>query len=94
MSKGWDYIAGDWWAICDVCGQKHKAQSMKHRWDGFMVCVDDFEQRHPQDFLKAKIDKIVVPWTRPRTTDTFIIVDYPIYVDDRYVVSGYTEDGV
>ncbi len=53
------YKEGSFNCICDVCGQKHKAQSMKQRWDGFMVCVDDFEQRHPQDFLKAKIDKII-----------------------------------
>lgn len=105
MKKDWSYVAGDWWAICDVCGQKHKAQSMKHRWDGLMVCPTDFEQRHSQDFIKAKIDKIVVPWTRPRPSDAFILplglVDnvklYDAkgqdYIDPDYFAEDYLTSG-
>lgn len=71
MSRGWNYRAGDWNAVCDSCGGKFKASQMKRRWDGFMVCKDDFEMRHPQDFLKARSDKISVPWSRPQLPVVF-----------------------
>ena len=65
------YVSGQFNVICDVCGKKIKAGEAKHRWDGFVVCKDDFEQRHPQDFVRARQDKITVPFTRPRPLDAF-----------------------
>ena len=85
------YKAGEWWVICDVCGKKIKAGEAKHRWDGFVVCVKDFEPRHPQDFVRARVDKISVPFTRPRSVDVFVIINYDIYVDSGYVADGYFE---
>ena len=82
------YISGEWNLICDVCGKKIKAHKAKHRWDGLVVCPEDFEQRHPQDFVKARVDKITVPFTRPRPVDVFVIVDYGMYVDSGYVADG------
>ena len=70
------YISGEWNLICDVCGKKVKAHKARHRWDGFVVCPSDFEQRHSQDFVRARQDKISVPYTRPRPTDVFIDVPY------------------
>lgn len=58
------YKPGDWNAICDRCGFKFKASDLRLEWTGLRVCEKDFELRHPQDFLRAKPDKIVVPWTR------------------------------
>lgn len=69
-------VLGDWNAICDVCGFKYKASQLKKRWDGFMVCPEDWEVRHPQDFVRSKPDDQSVPWTRPEPTDTFISVTY------------------
>lgn len=66
------FISGEWNVICDVCSKKIKAHDAKQRWDGFIVCPDDFEHRHPQDFVKAKTDKITVPFTRPRPVDIFV----------------------
>jgi len=86
MSKNWTYKSGDWWAICDSCGQKHKASEMKKRWDGFFVCSDDWEERHPQDFVKARQDKISVPWTRPRPTDLFIPQNWTPPVTEDVIV--------
>ena len=85
------YILGEWNLICDVCGKKIKAHEAKHRWDGFVVCPSDFEYRHEQDFVRARQDKISVPFTRPRPVDVFVIVDYGIYVDSGYVADGYFE---
>lgn len=85
------YKAGEWNVICDICGKKIKSGEAKHRWDGFVVCPSDFEQRHSQDFVRARQDKISVPFTRPRTVDVFVIVDYGMYVDSGYVAEGYFE---
>lgn len=40
-------------AICDVCGFKYRASELKLRWDGLRVCAEDFERRHPQEFVRA-----------------------------------------
>jgi hypothetical protein len=66
-------LLGNWNALCDSCGRKFKAFDLQKRWDGLMVCQEDFEQRHPQDLLKVQREKIAVPWSRPYAAeDTFI----------------------
>lgn len=69
------YKSGDWNAICDRCGFKFKASQLQEDWQGFRVCKDDFEMRHPQDFIRARIDKIYVPWVRPEFADPVVAVD-------------------
>jgi hypothetical protein len=66
------YASGQFNVICDICGKKIKAGEAKHRWDGFIVCPSDFEQRHSQDFVRARQDKISVPFTRPRPINLFV----------------------
>lgn len=66
------YVSGGWNVICDSCGKKIKASEAKQRWDGLIVCPADYETRQPQDFVKARQDRITVPFTRPRPTDDFI----------------------
>lgn len=63
------YKPGEWWAHCDVCGFKHHASDIKKRWDGLMVCPDDFESDHPQKFLRVQNETMNVPWVREETTD-------------------------
>lgn len=72
------FLSGQWNLICDVCGKKYKASDAKKRWDGFIVCPSDYETRQPQDFVKAKPDKISVPFTRPEPTDQFTTVNYTV----------------
>lgn len=81
MSRGWEYKSGDWNMLCDCCGRKIKASQSRKRWDGFQVCSPTFnpgcwEERQPLDFIKARQDKISVPFTRPQPTDTFVTVTY------------------
>ena len=64
MAKNY-YVSRQWNVTCDVCSKKIKSHLAKQRWDGFIVCPEDFEHRHPQDFVKARIDKITVQFTRP-----------------------------
>ena len=73
MSSNNYYVSGDWWVTCDVCSTKTKASKSKQRWDGFQVCPTCFEHRQPQDFVKAKTDKISVPFVRPIQTPDYYV---------------------
>jgi len=66
-----DLVLGDYNAICDVCGFEFKASQLARRWDNFMVCEKDFEQRHPQDTIKVKPEKNNIKWSRPEVPDNF-----------------------
>jgi hypothetical protein len=59
-------------AICDVCGFKFKGDELRKRWDGLMVCSDDWEARHPQEFVKGKRDRQTPPYTRPQPDLVFV----------------------
>lgn len=65
---------GDWNAICDICGFRFKASELTKDWQGLMVCKQDYEMRHPQDFLRVRPDNPAVPWSRPEGADQFIFV--------------------
>lgn len=59
------YILGEWKAVCDSCGFDFLASDLKLRWDGKYVCAKDWETRHPQEFVRARPEKITPPWSRP-----------------------------
>ena len=67
---------GDWVAICDVCGFKFKASKLRERWDGLMVCQEDWEFRHPQDLIRYPKEDTSIPWSSPEQADTFISITY------------------
>ncbi len=54
------YRSGSHWAVCDSCGFQFRAEDLRQTWDNHWVCSDDFEVRHPQDFLRVKAEKITV----------------------------------
>lgn len=62
-------VIGDWLAICDVCGFRMHASKLRKRWDGLMVCDEDFESRHPQDLIRIPRTEGTPPWTRPEPED-------------------------
>lgn len=66
------YLRGDFWRICEGCGFKKRASQTRKRWDGLIVCDDDWEERHPQDFVKGVVDRQNVPDPRPESVDNFI----------------------
>lgn len=97
------YLHGSWNAICQSCGRKFKAVDMRRRWDGLLVCMDDFEYRQPQDFVRARVDHQTPPWTSPRpgdvfihtqgVQDTFTMSDQgQEYIDPSYFASDYILD--
>lgn len=71
MSKTY-YKKGDWNVIEDIGGRKVKASKTRKRWDGFRVLDQDYEERHPQDFVRAVPDDQSVPWTRSEGEDKSI----------------------
>jgi len=70
-------ILGDHNAICDVCGFQYKGSQLKKRWDGALVCHKDFEQRHPQDFVRAVPERQSVRDARPLPELVFITGNGP-----------------
>lgn len=71
MSQSY-YKAGDNNAICDTCGRIIKASSLQKTWDGFYVCPQHWEPRHPQDFVRAIREDPTVRINRPDTEPTFV----------------------
>ena len=83
---------GEWNCICVICGRKKKSSFMRKRWDGQMVCKDDLDPRHPQDFVRGVQDNNAIPFTYARVTDTF--TDDPGYDDSTLTtVPSGTNDG-
>ncbi len=68
------YKRGQWLAICDVCGFKFSSGEIKKRWDGLMVCHDDWETDHPQKYIRVPSDPKPLPWARPRPADQFVAI--------------------
>lgn len=87
------YVPGDYNVVCDVCSKKIKASDAKQRWDGLIVCPSDFEHRHPQDYVRAKTDKITVPFTRPVPEYIFTDVVYACTADGKTAIAGLAVAG-
>lgn len=69
-----DYLAlGDWNTQCYQCGRKRKASTMKKHWQGYWVCPEHWEPRHPQDFVRNVTDNMTPPWSQPQPAPVFTI---------------------
>ena len=66
------YIPGDYWKICDRCGFRKRSSETFRTWDGLYVCREDFESRHPQDFVRGRKDLQNVPDARPEPVDNLV----------------------
>ena len=77
VSKNPGYRASSHWAVCDSCGFQFRAEDLRETWDGRWVCEDDWEPRHPQEFLRVKEEKIAADQPlREDNTDTTIDVTF------------------
>jgi len=71
------YKKGQWNVTCDVCGKIIKSGKAKKRWDGFIVCPEDYEQRHSLDSIRVpKEISQKVPFSRPEPADQVLDVPY------------------
>jgi len=62
-----------------VCNRKIKSGEALKRWDGLIVCREDYENRQPLDFLRTRQERITVPFSAPTSFDIFDGPDYPVY---------------
>ena len=65
------WIAGDYNVVDDLHGFKRKASECRLRWDRILVPIEDWEPRHPQDFLRSRKDRQKVENARPEQPDKF-----------------------
>jgi hypothetical protein len=73
-----DYFAeGDWNTACYKCGRKRKASQMRKQWQGYYVCAEHWEPRHPQDFVKAVEEKSTVAWVQTMPLETYTMTCDP-----------------
>lgn len=64
---------GDPKALCDICGFTFNLSALRKNWKGQMVCRDDFERRHPQEFVRGVPDtQGVKPNMRPEPDFVYI----------------------
>ena len=68
------YKKGQWNAHCDVCGFKYKSSELRKRWDGLMVCKDDFEHDHPQKYIRVTERAPSVEWVRHQSDTSYVFV--------------------
>ncbi len=63
---------GEYQAICDSCGFAFMNFELLKRWDGMMVCKEDYETRHPSDFPPRIRTPYPLPFIRPDNTSVLI----------------------
>ena len=74
MSKAYSpgYEPGNYWFICDRCGFAYRIKEGRTTWDNLLVCEEDWEPRHAQDFIRGVPDNQAPRGqSRPEPTDTF-----------------------
>jgi len=59
------YIHGDSYMTDDVTGLKIRRSEALRRWDGAYTTRENWEPRHPQEFVRAKSERIVAEVVRP-----------------------------
>lgn len=59
------YRKGDHWVVDDRSGARIRASDSRMEWTGAIVHKDDWEPRHPQDFVRGVRDNQAVPNPRP-----------------------------
>jgi len=63
---------GDFLRIDDRSGFRVPASETRKEWNGAIVDRRSYDARHPQDFVRARVDKQRVPDPRPRPPDVFV----------------------
>lgn len=66
---------GGYKAVCDRTGFRVYASDCRLQWDGVFVRKKSWEIRHPQDFIKAKPEKLAVRLPRPEQKELIPVED-------------------
>jgi len=75
---------------CDRCDQKFKRSELRETWDHKWVCRYDWEERQPQDLLRAFPDKQSVEDPRPEGNSTILSWECSTFVDFKITPSEDT----
>ena len=60
--------------ICDQCGQQYMLNELKKTWEGFKVCQECYEPKHPQlEPLRAVSDPQALYPPRPEKYEIFVV---------------------
>lgn len=59
------YRSGDFWRIDDRTGFRVRSSETVKQWDSLIVSRGEYEDRHPQDFVRGRRDQQSVPDPRP-----------------------------
>lgn len=54
--------------ICEISGQRYHADETTKNWKGQWVGEDNWDPRHPQQFVRGLVDRQHMPHPRPRQT--------------------------
>lgn len=73
---------GDWLVVDDESGLTILASESVKLWDGRLVHHDQYEERNPQEFVRAGRDPHPLPFARP---DIAPDVAYPFNVESMFV---------
>lgn len=87
------FKSGTWNVICAVCGGEYKSDEILKRWDGLLVCKDDFEVRHVADFIRPITEHSSVPFSNPEPADVFVVVPYRTSAIAGIAVAGIAISG-
>ncbi len=79
MGKADYFRLGYWNARCDRCGAKRKGSELRKQWNGWMVCPEHWEPRHPQDFVRA---------VKENPTPEFVRNPPDVFVEDVCTLAG------
>jgi hypothetical protein len=81
------FASGQHNIICDVCGFKFKSSQIKKRWDGLLVCQQDYELDHPSKYIRVRETGLAVPDIRE---DNLSNAPYVCYI---YAIRAYADLG-
>ena len=85
------YKSGSHLSNCYRCGFTFRAEELRKTWDGLWVCEDDWESRHPQDFLRTKEERVAAgaPLLHDDTSQLAAAATF----GQAYAVAGFAEAG-
>lgn len=66
------YRPGRHLVVCDRTGFVIYDDDARKEWNGLLVRSESWEPRHPQDFVRGRVDRQTVPDPRPRPNDVFL----------------------
>jgi len=62
---------GEYLMRSDRSGRRMWSSEARREWTGMIVHKDEWEERHPQDFVTGKVDRQAVPVPRPDPIPVF-----------------------